>query len=239
MLMQQHSMLNFPILTEKLSNSELLVKNPQTDELIEAMINMLCCHLIREEDSKIQGTLRFNEVKTPAEWSKVIDLRLKVYQKTNQYMLNELVSGTDEYESRSSVYAAWIGDAPVATIRLTPYPFETTKYIEEEKLIQFLGEDYRETYLEWSRLLVDPDNKIMRLMPALIVYAGMQALIKSHYKKYFGFTKPIVRRLMQKFCIAGDTLEFSIPSRENNHYLLLKGDFLTDFWRLAHKGFSF
>jgi hypothetical protein len=231
-------MLNFPLITSQLSVSIKDSKGPHIDGLVDAMINTLCANLIHEKKSALQDKLYFTEVNTIGEWSKVIDLRLKIYQKTNQYMLNELTSGTDSYDARSSIYAAWIGDVAVATIRLTPFPFETMKYINEEKLMQFLGHDYKETYLEWSRLLVDPDTKNIQIMPALLIYAGMKALTNSHYKRYFGYTKPLVRRLMQKFCIENDMLEFSIPSRNNNKYLLLKGNFLRDFWNLVDKDFS-
>ena len=229
---------NLPLETKHLSTAQANLST--VDKITDAMINTLCVNLVREKNvEQQQNTLRFSEVKTEDEWLKVISLRLKVYGEKNQYMLNELTSGTDEHESRSSVYAAWLNDIPIATIRLTPYPFETMKYMEENKLVQFLGNDYRDNYLEWSRLLVDPDIKIIRIMPALVVYAGIKAITNSPYKKYFGFTKPIVRKLMRKFCIASDTLEFSIPARDNNKYLLLKGDFSHDFWRLVEKGFSF
>lgn len=113
----------------------------------------------------------FSEVVNEEELEKVMELRRKVYNKTNQYMLNEFDSAIDTFENRSRIYAAWLDGSPVASIRLTPYPFETMKFIDEEKLSQFLGYDFKENYLEWSRLIVDADIKNPAIMPSLIVYA--------------------------------------------------------------------
>lgn len=205
-------------------------------DVTDKIINLACKRLINEKIEDL-ADVRFSEVKTDQEWNQIFDLRVKVYQSTNPYMLNELTAGKDSDEERSSVYAVWFKDVPIATIRLTPYPFETLKYVEEKQLGAFLGEDYKENYLEWTRLLVDHDFKIPHVMPALLAYAGMKVLTGSGHQKYLGYTKPIIRRLMKKFNIDSETLEFTIPSRENNRYLLLKGDFYNDFNALANKCF--
>lgn len=218
---------HLPIETQHLSPH----RNQNAYLISDAMINALCGKFLNNEK------VVFSEIKTRDEFEKVLQLRLKVYAHSNAYLLQELNAGQDDFESRSVVYAAWVNDQPIATIRLTPYPFETLRHLDELSLAQFLGDDYKTDYLEWSRLLVDSDFHDHRVMPALLIYAGMKVLTSSTYTQYFGFTKPVVRRLFRKFNIQNEIKSFSIPSRDNNDYHLLKGSFLEDFWRLADNGF--
>lgn len=225
-----------PVATKQLSKT--VIETSHQYAMTDAMINALCKNLVNADNNKSKA-IYFSEITTATDFKKIIALRLKLYEQSNPYLLDALQNGTDDLESRSVVYAAWIDHEIVATIRLTPHPYETTQFIAAEKLAQFLGENYQHQYLEWSRLLVDPNARNLRVMPALLVYAGMKVLTSTQYTQYFGFTKPIVRKLMRKFSIENESLSFTIPERENNSYLLLKGNFSTDFWNLSRKGFSF
>lgn len=202
------------------------------------LLNVLCKHIININKLEFKN-IEFSKVTTKNEWESIVNLRLKVYHKKNRYLLDEMKSGVDNYDSRSYIYAAWINAQPVATIRLTPYPFETLKFISEPNLANFLGENYHADYLEWTRLLVDYSVKIDHLMPVLVTYAGIRTLIETEYRNYFGYTKPIMRKLLSKFYISNRTIEFTIPSRQGNNYQLLKGNFAKDFQFLLEKQFLF
>jgi N-acyl-L-homoserine lactone synthetase len=177
--------------------------------------------------------IRFDQIRTPEEWRALGRFRLNMYQKSNLYMLNELdADGFDEFDKHSLVFAAWQGDKIVATTRLTPYPFETINYIDNEKLSEFLGQSYRDEYLEWSRLIVDSVPKLPKLLSELIVYAGLIAMSKTSYTRYFGYTKPVVQRLLSGFMIAEDRMRFTIPGRGDHAYCLIKGKFINDYNQL-------
>lgn len=174
--------------------------------------------------------LRFARVETREQCEQVRQFRKRVYAENLKYMLNQMgESGLDEYDSRSMIFAAWRHDAVAGTIRLTSRPFESEKYIEQASLENFLGENWKHNYLEWSRLLVDTSLKIKGLLAAMTIYAGLYALAYTDYTKYFGYTRNHVRRLFTRFQVKNEALQFYIPSRGEHSYLLLKGSFLDDY----------
>jgi hypothetical protein len=125
------------------------------------------------------------------------------------------------------VYAAFLGDVAVATIRATAYPYETLDHMKEADLSGFLGLGWKTDFIEWGRLLVDSTYAKMRLTPALITYAGLRLLTLTPYRSYFGYTKPHVRELVSRFPIDSDTMRFKIPSRGDHDYLMTKGTLST------------
>lgn len=146
--------------------------------------------------------------------------------------------GIDEFDGHSTIFAAWDGDDPVATLRLTRYPYETLNYVPESYLSQFLGDRWRSEYLEFSRLVVSPNFRSHRVSHALATYAGLKVLTCTGYRKYFGYTTPLVRRLLSMFRFEREVLEFQIPSRGTHSYLLLRGDFGGDFEHSRKKAYQ-
>lgn len=175
---------------------------------------------------RVEGHLGFYPVRTPEQWEGVLRFRLEQYEKRLPYMLHELgPDGTDALDARSTTFAAqWNGDV-VATIRLTPHPYETSQYVSEDSLTRFLGEAWDSSYLEWSRLLIDGEAPIRRLMPAMLVYAGLHVLSSTRYSHYFGYASLRVQPVFARFRMTADTETFSIPKRGDHAYALLKGDF--------------
>jgi hypothetical protein len=171
--------------------------------------------------------LRFGLVKNPEELAAVGQMRLRVYQAKLPYLLRELSEdGTDSYDANSFVFAVWRGAQVVATIRATRYPYETLRYVPEPELSRWLERGWNTDYLEWGRLLVDTTPGINRLTPAMLTYAGLHLFWLTAYRKYFGYSKPQVRRAFGGFRLGQDSLSFKIPHRGDHSYLLLKGDFL-------------
>lgn len=156
--------------------------------------------------------------------------RLKNYQQKKPYMLNELDQyGLDEYDAKSTIYAAWLNHEMIASIRLGRSPFESNCFLPDETLKNFLGANYKNEYLEWTRLLIQPEHRIPGLLPALIIYAGIKTLAQQDYHHYFGYSTLIVKRLFSRFQLSQQSLEFTIPKRGKQTYILLKGDFAFDF----------
>jgi hypothetical protein len=174
-----------------------------------------------------QGRLLFHEVHTPGAWNEVKRFRLEQYRRALPYMLDELgPDGSDDLDSRSCTFAArWNGEV-VATIRLTPHPFETSRYVPEEVVAGFLGSRWRDEYLEWSRLLVDMEAPVRGLASSIIVFAGLRVLFSTPFRGFFGYATTEVQQVFAKFCVATHTETFSIPRRGPQRYVLLKGDFV-------------
>ncbi len=167
---------------------------------------------------------------------KVGQFRLKAYEFKKPYMVNALDSkGLDILDNSSKVFAAWINNQVVATVRLSHFPFESSDLIDPQILQEFLGQDYQNQYLEWSRLLINPEIKSTALLPSLIYFAGMHILKIDGYPYYFGYSTPIVRKLFSRFGISSRQVNFTIPSRGEHKYYLLKGSFFESFMHLQNK----
>jgi hypothetical protein len=174
-----------------------------------------------------QGRLSFDQVQAPGAWDEVKRFRLEQYRKVLPYMLEELgPDGSDDIDARSSTFAArWNGDV-VATIRLTPHPFETSRYVPDGVIAGFLGSRWREDYIEWSRLLVDGAAPVRGLASSLIAFAGLHALSSTQFRGFFGYATTEVQRVYAKFGIATHPETFSIPRRGPQRYVLIKGNFV-------------
>jgi N-acyl-L-homoserine lactone synthetase len=172
------------------------------------------------------GKLSFREATSNEDLQQVYQFRIQQYAQALPYMLSELNDeGVDDFDHHSYTFGAWWNDRVVGSIRLTPHPFETPSYVAEGHMAEFLGEQWRSQYLEWTRLLVDPSAPIRRLMPALIVFAGVQALTRTTYRRYFGYASTKVARLFRRFAFTASEHRFSIPRRGPHSYVMLKGDF--------------
>lgn len=171
--------------------------------------------------------LRFGLVNDTKQLAALGQMRLKWYQAKLPYLLPEFsTNGLDAYDAHSFLFAAWAGDQVVATIRATPYPYETLKYVPETEMSTWLGEGWRTHYLEWGRLLAVSPEGVNRVTPALITYAGLYLFGLTSYGRYFGYTRPKVKKSFGLFLMEENTLQFTIPHRGEHSYLLIKGAFL-------------
>lgn len=170
--------------------------------------------------------LRFDVIRTRDEYMQVMQFRQRAYEKKLQYMLHELSTrGDDVYDAYSYIFAVWNDDKMIATIRFTPYQFETLQFIKSDQLAAYLGRGWQTSYLEVSRLLLDQIIPIRGVVNALIMHAFMFILKNTHYTRFFGFSRPTVRPIFSRFQLDEETLRFNIPSRGAHDYFLLKGNF--------------
>ena len=195
----------------------------------EKYIRNKICHISQYK----KDDLIFGKITSKKERDELGVFRLNNYWKKKPYMLNELdQQGFDSYDDQGSIYAAWLNNEMIASIRLCYSPFESNHFLSDTALKNFLGDHYQNEYLEWTRLLIRPNHHIPGLLRALIIYAGIKTLQERHYHKYFGYSTPIVKRLFSRFQLSHQLLEFKIPKRGNQIYTLLKGDFAVDFLNL-------
>lgn len=87
------------------------------------------------------GKLSFREATSREDLCQVYQFRIQQYARALPYMLNELNDeGVDDFDHHSYTFGAWWNDRVVGSIRLTPHPFETPRYVPEEHMAAFLGE---------------------------------------------------------------------------------------------------
>ncbi|CDZ78425.1 hypothetical protein BN59_02735 [Legionella massiliensis] len=186
------------------------------------------------------GMISFSKIKTTEEFELLGRFRLKNYSLKRTYMVAELdKKGLDYLDKSSTSYAAWFEGEMVATVRLTPAPFESPQLFDSDILRDFLGNNYDLRYLEWSRLLIKHHSTSLQLLPALITYAGLFTLASSPYQQYFGYCTPTAKKLFSRFLIVNCHHPFTIQRRRGNIYQLIKGNFLEDFLNLTNHGFNF
>ncbi len=195
------------------------------DRLLEPLMQRIAGCVVRRSPGDV---VRFGEI-TADEWPAVRAMRLAVYEKRLPSLLPALDErGQDALDPHSFAFAAWLNGRPVATIRATPYPFETARYVDERTLGAYLGGDWRREYVEWGRLAADSAAANKRIVPALITYGGLHLLLNTPYSKYFGYTRRRVRGTFDGFRVRSDSLTFQIPERGDHDYLVLKGDLSLD-----------
>ncbi|MCL1126872.1 hypothetical protein [Shewanella surugensis] len=131
----------------------------------------------------------------------------------------------DEKDYSSYLFACYYQGEIIGTQRIATYPFEVSKFIEHEDLCQFLGDDYQDTYIEFSRLAVNSDYGLGKgVAHALNVVSGILVGMSINRSKYITYSKPQLKRQAANF--GSDVITFTIKERENEQYELYKSDIL-------------
>lgn len=217
-----------PLSTRTLRAVEALYVPSPSERAVDRAANYLAKLVVRGPSPALQ----FREVSSDRDWERVRELRKRCYPTALPYLVSQLDErGGDPHDRHSFVFAAFLGEQAVATIRATVYPYETLDYVSEAKLAAFLGPGWQTEYIEWGRLLVERRYAGMRLLPALITFAGLRVLALTKYRYYFGYTRPSTRKLIAKFALDGDELEFGIPQRGSHTYSVSKGSFKAALFR--------
>ena len=160
--------------------------------------------------------------------------RHQYYCRRKSWMIETLdAEGLDNQDMHGTVFVATLQKEIISSIRLSIAPFETDNFLRSEKLQHFLGNRYHEEHLEWSRLLIQPGVRMARLLPALIVFAGMHVLARGGPHQYFGYCRAPMKRLFSRFDVEFDTAPFYIPERGPHAYYLLRGDFQRNLYQRA------
>lgn len=194
------------------------------------VLEALLAHTVKPMvQDRLSADLTIFVADSPEKIEEVKAFRLKYYRYSLNYMLGEIdANGGDHYDEYSKIYCVKYKNRIVASIRLTPYPYESLEHIDSKQLSTFLGPNWRK-YLEWNRLLIHPGFQARGILQALIAYAGIHSLLSCEQSMYFGYSTATVRHLFSHFDISQETIKFKIGRRGNQDYHLLKGHFLEDF----------
>lgn len=173
--------------------------------------------------------VRFSVVDSAAKWAQIRMLRLNTYTGPLAYMRNMVsADGVDSYDARSVVFGAWVGEEPIATVRLTAWPFELATLISAERLAAFVPEERRHETLEFTRLISIKRPGLSRVMPGLIMYSGLTLAMNTGCRYYIGYTKSDFSKLFNKFMCDTDSESFTIPIRGDHRYSIINGEFRKD-----------
>jgi len=137
----------------------------------------------------------------------------------------------DEKDYSSFLFACYYQGDIIGTQRIATHPFEVSKFIQHKDLCRFLGEDYQQTYIEFSRLAVNSDLGLGKgVAHALNVVAGILVSMSIKKSKYITYSKPKLKREAADF--GSDVIAFTIKERENEQYELYKSDILMGLSKL-------
>ncbi|WP_298770072.1 hypothetical protein [uncultured Shewanella sp.] len=155
------------------------------------------------------------------------EARKKIYKKHadyfSQFYNNDYFIDDKDYSSY--LFACYFQGEIVGTQRIATYPFEVCQYINNEALSAFLEDDFKEKYIEFSRLAVNNDYGLGRgVAHALNVVAGILVTMSIKKSRYITYSKPKLKRKEANF--GEEVLTFTIHERGNEQYELYKADTL-------------
>ena len=158
--------------------------------------------------------------------------RKRMYGKHDEYFKNLYKDDVylDEMDYRSYIFACYYQGDIIGTQRATAYPFEINSYLNTSEINQFLGNDYQNNYVEFSRLLVDKDAKVKNLSNMLGFVTGSLIALATKTENYITYSKPRLKRKSLDF--STDTIQFQINDRNNEIYELYKGSMINDIKRI-------
>ncbi|MEJ8674331.1 hypothetical protein [Chromobacterium amazonense] len=181
--------------------------------------------------------LRIRQIAGEGPMLQLADARLRLYSQRKLYYQSLFGDGkgSDDIDGRSYLFATYLDDEIVATQRVTPFPFEANRYVDDASLRRFIGDDYARHYVEFSRLIVDKTCPVRGVMEAMISTAGVLVALHTRYKHCVTVVKPRLQSRYTDFSLAEDMIVFKIPERGDHDYALFKAtlaDSMRNFYRL-------
>lgn len=187
-----------------------------------------------------EDEFEFGLVESAADWEGIRQLRLRMYSGKRKY-LQSLVNdeGYDEFDGHSFLFFAKHEGEYIASVRLTRYPFETSKYLSHDQLQDFLGEGYESEFLEVGRLVADPHVRILNISYAMLAYAISMGAMISNHSGYLAYSHPRLKQKAFRYHQAPETQNFYIPERRSSEYVLFKGDLEEEFAALSRDSIGY
>jgi hypothetical protein len=171
------------------------------------------------------------QIATYEEYAELKKSRLRMYSERDSYY-DKLIEadGGEFHDANSYLFAAYYGGEIVGSIRLTTYPFEVCRYVDNASLALYLERNFENRYLEMSRLVIARKCPVRRLSRALIIYSGLITSLLTNFEKYIAIARPEVKKKSFQFQLESDALQVQIEERSKHPYELIKGSFVSDFY---------
>lgn len=149
--------------------------------------------------------------------------RERMYGQREEYF-SSLYEGEyliDEMDLNSYLFACFYKGEIIGIQRAAHFPFEVANHINAHELTKFLGKNYKDDVIEFSRLVVDKNTKFKGLANVLGFVTGSLVAIHTGKDQYITYSKPQLKRKSVSF--DDEYLPFHIVSREEIKYELYKG----------------
>ncbi|WP_299003746.1 hypothetical protein [uncultured Shewanella sp.] len=202
-----------------LINPKLKTLYQYTDRFIE--------HIMGRNDLIIRQVIDSDELYLLSEARKAIYKQHASY--FSQFYTNDYFIDDKDYSSY--LFACYFQGEIVGTQRIATYPFEVCQYISDEALSHFLAHDYKDKYIEFSRLAVNKDYGLGKGVAHILnVVAGILVTMSIKKSHYITYSKPKLKRKAANF--EKEVITFTIPDRNNEEYELYQSDTLIGMSRL-------
>ena len=194
----------------------------------------ICYHFFDQALAKFTNNpeIKIRQVVDHEELIQLSDARKRMYGQRDEYFKrfyeNDLY--IDQKDLDSYLFACFYKGEIVGIQRISHTPFEIENYLDNETLEGYLGQNYKDRYVEFSKLLVDKEVRIPNLANALGVIGGTLVAIVTGKDNYVTYSKPHLKR--KNLDLDVDNVTFKIPSRNNDDYQLFKGTMSKDIQRL-------
>lgn len=178
----------------------------------------------------------FRQILTEDDFLFLSHERKRIYESRDSYEHFQDIYKSDLYleeqDFNSYIFICEYEGRILGIQRISDNDFSIVNYLSNSEISSFLGENYSEEYLEFSRLAVEKRCPIKRLSSYMGLFSGSLVFISSHYCNYTTFSK--TRLKPKQLSLDENAMPFTMDGNENDTYLLLKGSMLKDMKR----GFS-
>ena len=174
---------------------------------------------------KLLGTneLKIRQIIAKEDLKTLSKARKRMYGQREEYF-SSLYEGEyliDEMDLNSYLFACYYKGEIIGIQRAAHFPFEVANHINAHELTKFLGKNYKDDVIEFSRLVVDKATKVKGLANVLGFVTGSLVAIHTGIDQYITYSKPQLKR--QSVSFDEEYLPFHIVSREEIKYELYKG----------------
>ncbi len=200
--------------------------------------------------------IKIRQVVTGDDFLALSDARLRMYSQRDQYFKTLYPSGIglDEGDMRSYIFVCYYDDQIIASQRIMPFPYELSDLVDFEVLEDLLGDNFVQSYVEFSRLVVDKHCKVKGIANAMSKVSGTLVALFSGYRNYVTYTKVKRRKkasssgqLSQaRLMVPGKNgfsmskthrgVKFVIPERDDNEYTIYQGQMLASMSQVYSLG---
>jgi hypothetical protein len=172
--------------------------------------------------------ITIRQVVTEQDFSDLSKARIRMYGQRDDYLSSMYRNGNtiDDRDLSAYVFACYLDGEIIGSQRLTPQKFEVKQYIDNEALVAFLGVDYNEHYVEFSRLVADKNSGVKGVANALVMVSAAIVILTTKYNRLISYSRPKVDMQIKAFSIDNEIIRFNIKERNNNEYILYKKDML-------------
>ncbi|MFA0057694.1 hypothetical protein [Vibrio echinoideorum] len=210
-----------------MDSAELKLKLKNTIYPIDE-INRICSISRSFVKSNCHIGFKISTLNSYDDFVELSEFRKLVYKDKNEALLLSYGSGyfIDDLDLKSVVFGFYYLGSLIGVQRVSKCQFEILDFIDYSHLNQFLGYNFENEYVEYSRLAVKKTKGINSRFVAhsLAMASSLSIMLTMRIIKSITYTKSRLKRKNIEF--SKDELTFTIPERGDDEYILFKADML-------------